>query len=185
MIIIIDGYNVLKQLNPNSSEKTKQHFISQLSSYAERKHHTLIIVFDGGDQPYDYSEHYNKVKVIYSGYKQTADDVIKALLEKMKNEDALLVSSDRELVRYAHRNTIESSDALAFYHLIKPEMPAGKKSVIIKNGKKEYDDELSRLMEEESRTVPTKHEHEIKGRKSTGHQPSKQEKRLLRKIKKL
>jgi|SRR5579859_1039203 len=189
MIIIIDGYNILKQLNPHSSEKAKNNFIDQLSIYAHRKHHQIIIVFDGGDQPYDYNEYHKGIKVSHSGYKQTADDVIKQLLEKIKDKDVLLVSSDRELVRYAHRLNIESSDALTFYYLInKPlsglEKPGNIKGRLITK-KEDEADELSHIMEETTRVVPIKNEDEIRSRKRTGQTLSKQEKRLLRKIKKL
>ncbi len=53
MIILIDGYNVLKQVYPSTqiSEAQRQQFINQLRSYGKIKQHKVVLVFDAG--PFD------------------------------------------------------------------------------------------------------------------------------------
>ena len=54
MIIIIDGYNLLKQVFPRVKrklDKQRKKFISQLGYYKKQKLETIkdiIVVFDGG-----------------------------------------------------------------------------------------------------------------------------------------
>jgi endo-1,4-beta-D-glucanase Y len=129
--------------------------------------------------------------VTHSGYKQTADDVIKKLLAQTQGVEALLVSSDRELVDAARSHNIDSCDARAFYQLLQEKdgqpiwsEPSKKTNDIVRLSSDE-NDELARLMEEASRTVPNKSDDVSQLRKREGHVLSKQEKRLLRKVKKL
>lgn len=183
MIIIIDGYNVIKQVGI-----AKQQFITMLTVY-KHKGHTIHVIFDGGDQPYEYKEHHKGISVTYAGYKQTADDYIKKILEQLKHKDVLLVSSDNQLVRYAQHNNIESCDSLVFYQLLLQQKSVSHGIMhtqkLIKRDESSDNDELSSLMEETTRTLPKKQEDVAKSRSRTGHTLSKTEKRLLRKVKKL
>src|SRR5690349_11587596 len=78
MILIIDGYNVLKQVyGKQIDEKLRTHFIKKLQQYASKKGHHLIVIFDGyfhDDASYTKSK---RLEVIYSGLNLSADDVIK------------------------------------------------------------------------------------------------------------
>ncbi len=191
MIIIIDGYNVIRQIHHGQSAHAKQGFVKRLVEYSRVKKHQIYLVFDGGDHPYEYHERYNNVQVTHSGYKQTADDVIKKLLAQINGQEALLVSSDRELVDAARRYSIDSCDARTFYQLLQEKgdkvaqsIPSHKAKDIVKLST-DQNDELAQLMEESTRSVPQKPDDAARLRKREGHVLSKQEKRLLRKVKKL
>ena len=188
MIIIIDGYNLLKQVEPTSSPGTKQKFIRELEAYANHKRHNLIIVFDGGDQPYEYHESQSKVRITQSGYKQTADDYIKRLLEQEKGKDLLLVSSDRELIKFAQQLNIESTQSRLFWTLIhsqKTDVSPTHTTALIRKSNPTPNQELEKIMEETTRKIPQKFEDQAPSRKRSGQSFSKQEKKLLKKVKKL
>ena len=117
MTIIIDGYNVLKTVLATSqvSEHQREHFITQLARYAHLSHNKISVVFDGGQdiRPTTYSR--NGIAIVYSGYRDSADDVIKHLLEQKQHREVMLVSTDRELNRYAAVLDIPSIDSTVFY----------------------------------------------------------------------
>ncbi len=47
MVIVIDGYNVLKQLHDEIvSSEERSRYITTLKRYAKKKTHTIILVFD-------------------------------------------------------------------------------------------------------------------------------------------
>src|SRR3970282_2010442 len=102
MIIIIDGYNVIKQLYGEHyvDERQRNRFIHMLSSYGLRKKHKIVVVFDGGSHLWPSQEVVAKVKVIYSGAKETADEVIMNYIDNHLTKELLLVSSDNELGHY-------------------------------------------------------------------------------------
>ena len=75
MILLIDGYNVIKQamLKKTISEDERKSFIKQLGKYHKIKGHKIMLIFDGG--PFDRAskEKENGVYVIYAGTQETAD----------------------------------------------------------------------------------------------------------------
>ena len=93
MILLIDGYNLIKNVLGVSSitSKDKSDFIRKLDSYAKQKNHKVILVFDGGGYSFPFTEKIGLVKVIYSGYKQSADDFIKNYIKENKNQNLLLL----------------------------------------------------------------------------------------------
>ena len=95
MQIIIDGYNLIKQLFNVSkvSEKKRDSYIQQLISRAKAKSHTLVIVFDGGSYGFPTQEYLNGNLIIYSGYKESADDVIKKYVSDNRHLHLLLFTS--------------------------------------------------------------------------------------------
>lgn len=194
MIIVIDGYNILKQQAsiPQISDKERMTFIAQLNQYARRKNHRIILVFDGGPYESVYKEMVNVVAVIYSGARKTADDVIKNYISKNSTLDLLLVSSDRELNRYASRFGVASIDSHAFYLLLQEDIDDRrlKKSVCNKGQiiklTESVNFELDQLMENSLGEVPIKQEDIVSNdiicdqRKMT-----KKDRTLLKKLKKL
>lgn len=121
MIIVIDGYNVLKQVMTTRvvGAQERKAFIVQLGTYASRKKHEIVLVFDGGPHEWPHSELYAGVKVVYSGARQTADDYISSYFETHKNQEIVLVSSDHELNSIASDKGIASIDSCSFYTLFK------------------------------------------------------------------
>ena len=81
----------------------------------------LPLVFDGGPDTWTTQEKDHGITVIYSGIKQSADDVIKKLL-LAKKFGVLLVSSDNDLKANAIRLGIASMNADDFYNLVKNEL---------------------------------------------------------------
>jgi predicted RNA-binding protein with PIN domain len=189
MHILIDGYNVLKQISIEKeiSDYERQKFINQIRHYAHEKKHSISIIFDGGPTTWPSKHEKHDVIIVYSGSQQSADDVIKKIIEKTQKE-LLLVSSDRELNNFAHNFGVTTIDALSFYNLIKESLKKPAKSngdIIIKTSQAEdsYIDELMRKSK-----LPLERKNEIEyydKRKSPSIKSSKKERALLKKVKKL
>ncbi len=196
VIIIIDGYNLLKQVMPDEDigEGQRERFIKQLSEYAHKKKHHVVLVFDGGSYVRPTKEIKGDVQIIYSGYHESADDYIYRYVEKHKSYDMLLISSDRELrKKVAACAAVEAVHPEEFYRLFlqklccTPEqVRVNKKSKSLKTSQEE-NAEVDALMAEFSTLKPMpKSEvsvHEF--REKRPHRKSKKERKLLTKIKKL
>lgn len=191
MYILVDGYNVLKQTSARKeiSEHERQRFINQLRKYAQQKGHTVILIFDGGPSTWPTRSQKHGVTIIYSGTKQSADDVIKKMLNESGNKEVLLVSSDNELYSCARANKATVMDAIAFYDLIVHAITtegARTKGTVIKTSQEE-NPYIDALMSGIKMPADFKQEDEIfqANRKSPAVKPSKKERELLKKIKKL
>jgi len=118
MIIVIDAYNILKNISRKSliTHQERLAFIATIARYNKNKKHTIHLIFDGGcDGAYP---HYSNMRVIFSGNTKTADDIIQDLIVSLPADDSLVVTSDRHLVDYAHSHSIVSLDSLVFYRFI-------------------------------------------------------------------
>ena len=193
MIIVIDGYNVLRAAfpGPHTTSNQKEYFVKQLGVYAKQKGHKIVLVFDGGSNDRSTKMREHGVYVVYSGYRESADDYIKRYVEDHKAEDLLLASSDREIRDAASRVGIESVGGFSFYKKLQAYFEKTLAQQGEQSGKsiKITDDahpELDALMEE-SGTVHSKVEDEQVGhsRKSASTKLSKKERKLSKKIKKL
>lgn len=102
MYLIIDAYNVLKQVIPvlEISQQQRERFINAIISYAKRKGHYAVIVFDGGANIWPSTEQKRHCSITYSGSKMSADDYIQRYISEGKNKDILLVSTDRALTSW-------------------------------------------------------------------------------------
>lgn len=162
MIIVIDAYNVLKQIMPAAyvQEKERHAFIKMLMDYARIKKHTLVVVFDGGDTTYPTNDRIGQVTITYSGSEYTADDMIQHYLSEHPTRDVLLVTTDRVLNSYADGLGVPSLDAQDFYTFIKraqeqKAIPRIASSAIIKTAHSQNPD-LDALMHEASHDVRVK-----------------------------
>lgn len=191
-MIIIDAYNLLKQIIKSSeaTERERRAFIDDISLYAKNKNVDVLLVFDGGSSPR--TELFNKfgIKIVYSGYQASADDYIKEYIIKNHRFSILLVSSDRALYAVASRYRITTIDALAFYALMQEEFAKKPKILMQKSNAQaqklhvdEINVELDQLMFE-SDYVLLKDEAQQKER-NTAKSLTKKEKKLLKIIKKL
>lgn len=192
MIIVVDAYNILKQTVSGGwvSERERARFIKQLGLYAKKKGHTIVLVFDGGDAERAVKEYIDGIYVVYSGIHENADNYIKQYIKKHKAYELLLVSSDRDVAGWADRHHIESLDSVEFYRLVchtVQNSKAGQEKPIIQRVKTTLSDnpELDILMQEEMVHIRDKSEDGDGSRKSSGHQESKKEKQMSKKIKKL
>ena len=100
MIILVDGYNVLKQIYDGEmiSEQQRRSFIKQLAAYKKvRSHKKVIVVFDGGPDQWPSEEKIRGITVVYAGASRSADEYIHSFLKDHRDRAAsmLLVSSDR------------------------------------------------------------------------------------------
>lgn len=102
MKLIIDGYNLLKWAISSNyvaiEERTA--FIRLIEQYALAKLHQIILVFDGdiGELPlFDNQESSIRTEVLYSGYLETADELIIRIISRLKGQELWLVTSDRKL----------------------------------------------------------------------------------------
>jgi predicted RNA-binding protein with PIN domain len=121
MIILIDAYNLIKQVIGQSfiEEDQRGRFIKEFKVYAKKKRHKLILVFDGGFQSFPVVEREDLVDIVYVGYGHSADDYIKDYLEKNNKRDMILVSSDLELKNKAKSLSVEAFDVFEFYGRLK------------------------------------------------------------------
>ena len=195
MIILVDGYNLIKQaLNvKHIAPDDKLKFLHRLSNYARKKNLQLHVIFDGYDDNDNFSSRH--LKVSYSGYKESADKFIENLAWNVKG-DALLVSSDKELCNFVEEDSkFEYMDSLEFYAFLKKSEVEDAQDVyrndhfasardIIKISKNE-DQELDQLMAQDF-GLEMKLEDFVKSDCGLPrHKPTKNEKRILNKIKKL
>lgn len=189
MNIIIDGYNVLKQVCKTTtiSDAQRSGFIAMLGKYATRKNHRIALVFDGGDTVWPSQERDHGIIVIYSGIKHSADDVIKKLMQQRPSGN-LVVTSDNEIKRAVQQAGAAAIASLEFYQLVRDELqptPPQKSQGIVIKTTSEHDPLVDALMAQASGTVYKEDDSDTKRSNSHGQKVSKKERAYLQKIKKL
>lgn len=136
--IIIDGYNLL-HASPNLSvrkeellEKARNRMIEKLSYYRKMKKVSITVVFDGwkGGFQSQSQEMLKGIKVIYSKLGETADEVIKRMIDNASKE-MLVVTSDREIRDFADQHSFISVSSSEFE----------KKMAMASHFEKEYDED--------------------------------------------
>jgi len=113
MHLIIDGYNFLHairsplRLSSIQLQWERQRLIDQLSYYRQTKPCEITVVFDGwqGDWTTEKREKKKGIELIYSKRGEKADEVIKRLA-KEKGSGAIVITSDREISRYAEKMAV-------------------------------------------------------------------------------
>ena len=125
MIILVDGYNLLKHLFPREKgklDKQRDQLVRHLGFYKKRKSggiKEIIIVFDGGRESRATREVRQGIVVIFSGQKASADDWIAKYVERTPTEDLLLVTRDRGLIARCRSPRLESISVVTFYDIVK------------------------------------------------------------------
>jgi hypothetical protein len=191
MIILIDGYNLLKQLEPGVfiEESTREKFIRTLGAYHRRRGHLILLIFDGGPHHWPVQEAKAGILVIYVGLGKSADDFIKQYIAEHFREDLFLISSDRELGLWAAKYDTPSMDALPFYDIIMSGHAVGHAKLRAGSAVKtteSQDAALDALMLEASERVAAKTEDRLQETKRrSGKQESKIDRLLRKKIEKL
>ena len=110
MHLIIDGYNLLHvnrsltRLNSTLLRWERDRLIDQLSAYQKLKSWAMTVVFDGwqGGWNTEKREKKREMEIIYSKLGEKADEVIKRLV-KEKGSEAMVITSDRDISRFAER----------------------------------------------------------------------------------
>lgn len=199
MIIVIDGYNVLKQsvTAHACSDRQRAVFLSQLGVYVVRKNHTVVVVFDGGPHEWPSREHKAGVQVVYSGARHSADDYICDYIRENKHKEILLVSSDGMLNSVANEAGVPSIDSHSFYALLMQALYERKSDLTRKSAGKQIDNQLVKLhhdipsevdkyMEEATRTVAHKEQDEpVADVELVRNKLARKDRRLLQILKKL
>lgn len=198
MKLLIDGYNVLKMVYPHAhiDEHERDKFITRMIRYARLSGNTPYIIFDGGDDIRPTLYRQNGIIIVYSGYRESADTVIKNLLEEEQSNEVILISTDRELNKYAENFDIPSMDATVFYGYIRDRLNqhdhkktthARQKGQLQKYEHQVSSHELDMLMEEAARNVMYKDQDSNLGTSDRYAQKknSKIDKRLEKMVKKL
>jgi predicted RNA-binding protein with PIN domain len=191
MNIFIDAYNLLKQLHAVTqvSASQKHKFMDQLKQFARSKKHHIYLVYDGGESARSESEHLGPVTIIHSGYKLSADDVIKQKISHYAHEHTLLVSDDRQLCDHVAMSGYAALGTKNFYKLMQTDIQKEqaafiKQGVAHKNPGYSSTPELDQLMQEAG-TVGYYKDEENFSDNSFPEQLSKKEKKLKKLVKKL
>lgn len=192
MIIIIDGYNLLQFIaKGEAGPAEKKSFLNKLQTYAQRSHHQIHVIFDGGATPSPVRDRLGDLVIVHVGYQETADDYIKRMLEREQSKKPLLISSDRELKSVARKLRLEYLEVSAFSKILKDPEPrqittSVKGEKLIQREDASENQELAAIMEQESRTLPVKSEEEGKPwTKSKDERASSKDKRQRTVLKKL
>lgn len=109
MRIIIDGYNFIGRQKGlrGDLEGKRARLIEQLTAYRRIKNLPVTVVFDGSGK--GEVERTGGIEVIFSGYGESADDVIIRMAEDLR-EGCTVVSSDR-----AVQEQVRRSNGVALY----------------------------------------------------------------------
>ncbi|MBS1988407.1 NYN domain-containing protein [Candidatus Dependentiae bacterium] len=124
MIVVIDGYNMLRQIFPGDKGKLdpqRKYLIQQLAHYKNYKKNEisdLIIVFDAGPLHHATREVHKGVVVMFSGQQSNADEWIINYAKKNKNREVIVVTKDRGLIQECSKYHAESIDGSSFYQLV-------------------------------------------------------------------
>lgn len=130
--IIIDGYNFirnsdsLRALDRQDIQLGREALVDLLAAYKRIRPHRITVVFDGTGAP-EFSAARDRVKGItvrFSRSGETADAVIKRMAAR-ERERALVVSSDRSIVRSASASRAAIIDASEFEHRLQLAAAAG------------------------------------------------------------
>lgn len=126
MHLIIDGYNLLHvnrfltQCNALQLQWERERLIDQLSTYQKFKSCKMTVVFDGWQGGWNTEKKETKkgVELIYSKLGEKADEVIKRLVRE-KGSGAIVITSDREIARFAERMAVSVISSEQFQEKLK------------------------------------------------------------------
>ena len=124
MVIVIDGYNLLKQMFPRVKgqlDKQRHNFIKQLGVYKKCKKDSIkeiIVVFDGGLLGHATREIHSGISVIFSGQKSCADEWIIKYVNKNPSKSLIIVTLDKELIEQCKRDNVDVVNVFDFYNIV-------------------------------------------------------------------
>lgn len=195
MTIVIDAYNFIKHISGKTfiSDKEIDDWIKKFKEYIRLKNNRIVLVFDAGPSVYQSQDVFGRLVVIYSGQKESADDVIKSWLMKWRDVESLVVTSDREIRDFASRLDVVSVSSDDFYKIFDRVMgqECRYEQKIMHTLHKISDvqsSELDDLMEKSSRFLGqdfVTRESIEPIRIRNGKKVSKQDKRILKKLEKI
>jgi len=120
--IFIDGHNLihrikeLREYMQKDHENARNELISRLVRLISKKNINIHLVFDGNRVGQPSNQNINGIHVTYSIKPQTADTVIKLLLDKSNNpRNVLVISSDNSVYQYAKTSKAQVLRSEEFY----------------------------------------------------------------------
>jgi predicted RNA-binding protein with PIN domain len=113
MHILIDGYNLIRQsaafrrLDRLSLEAGRNALIHSLAAYKKQTGHRVTVVFDAREGGFltEERDRHGGIHCLYSRKGETADDLIKRMIEGRK-EEFVVVTSDRAIADFASRRGV-------------------------------------------------------------------------------
>lgn len=100
MVIILDAYNILKQISTHRDVSPHEisRFIRTMSKRCHDRGYHAIAVFDGGTSRHVTRSTEGMLTIIYAGYHKSADDVIIDIIPAYcLRDECILISADRKL----------------------------------------------------------------------------------------
>lgn len=136
MHLLIDGYNllhadrILAHFNPTQLQRERDHLIDQLSAYRILNPIGITVVFDGwqGGWPTERRERKKGIEVVFSKLGEKADEVIKRLVRE-KGAGVTVISSDRELSRYAEKMAAAAVSSDQFKEKMESALTRGRQTL--------------------------------------------------------
>jgi predicted RNA-binding protein with PIN domain len=134
---LVDGYNLLHQLPElrrqieYNLEAAREGLLIRLSAFSISKSVEVSVVFDGIEESHPQPRRWRGLVVHFSKPPQKADPVIKKMIsDRKKNEDLVVVTSDREIDMYARLCgvRVESSQTFAAAMMRNPSTELEKKN---------------------------------------------------------
>lgn len=120
--LLIDGYNLIRRYAPLARAEAedlaqgREALLRWLAEYRKTAPHAITVVFDGhkGGAPSEERDLYRGIRIWYSRFGQTADEVIKDLTARERGK-FLVITSDRELAQAcrSYGNEVIGADTFA------------------------------------------------------------------------
>ncbi len=120
MIVLVDAYNVLKTMHsahfivPGTADR----FVRRVYARAAAQGYRVEIVFDGGAGGQYTVDRRPQGTTIYTGSKQSADEMIYSLVEQYRPNEVVVVSADRALRSAVSRLGAKLIDPQVFWDRI-------------------------------------------------------------------
>lgn len=113
MHILIDGYNLIRQsvtfrqLERRGLEAGRNALLERLAVYKKKTGHKMTVIFDAWESGFltEERDRHGEINIIYSRKGETADDLIKRIIEHRK-ESLAVVTSDRVIADFATRRGV-------------------------------------------------------------------------------
>ena len=113
MHVLIDGYNLIRQsgvfrrFDRMSLEAGRNALMHSLAAYKKQTGHRVTVVFDAREGGFltEERDRYGGVNCLYSRKGETADDLIKRMIEGRK-EEFVVITSDRAIADFASRRGV-------------------------------------------------------------------------------